>query len=117
MALFSWWYGRGWRDVARGTRTMVTGVSQMFSVPILIRTLFAPWKRIVTYPGASLEAKLQAFGDNLVSRAVGFVVRLLVLLTACVVSVITLALGGIVTLVWPFIPLGVIVFVILGAAS
>jgi len=84
---------------------MVTGISRLFSVPILLRTLFAPWKRIVSYPGSSLDAKIRALIDNMVSRAVGFVVRILVLLTALIMEALAGSLGVLWIIVWPCIPL------------
>lgn len=86
----------------------------MFSVPILLRTLFAPWKRIITYPGASIDAKIRAFGDNMVSRAVGFSVRLLVLFSAGIMLVLVSTVAVIELVVWPFLPLLVIVTLVKG---
>lgn len=104
LQMFVWWYGPGWKAAAKGISKGINGVSRLFSIPILIRTLFAPWKRIISYPGASLDAKLRAYGDNIVSRAVGFTVRFLVLLTALATSTVV-AVGGIVGCVlWPLAP-------------
>ena len=88
------------------------GISRMFSVPILLRTLFAPWKRIISYPGASLEAKLRAFTDNLVSRAVGFVVRVLVLLTALTLEALAACVGVVWIILWPLLPVAAVVLLI-----
>lgn len=112
--LFAWWYGPGWMMAARNIGRMLGGISRLFSVPILIRTLFAPWKRIVTLPGASLDAKLRAYGDNVVSRAVGFTVRFLVLLTALVLVVLVLVCGVLDFVLWPLVPAGAVLLVIQG---
>lgn len=93
---------------------ILTGISRLFSVPILLRTLAAPWKRIITYPGASLDAKIHAFLDNLVSRAIGLTVRSLVLLTAFLFEAITLVIGIAYVIAWPFMPLAVIGLLIKG---
>lgn len=104
LQMFAWWYGEGWRMAARSISRGIRGISRLFSVPILARTLFAPWKRIISYPGASLDAKLRAYGDNVVSRGVGFAVRFLVLLTALTTGTFV-AVGGIVSFIlWPLIP-------------
>jgi hypothetical protein len=104
LQLFAWWYVRGWQDIARASGTRLIRVAHLFSVPILMRTLWAPWRRIITYPGASIDAKLRAIGDNLVSRAIGFTVRLLVLITAALILLLTATVGLIVILLWPLIP-------------
>ena len=104
LQLFAWWYGRGWSSAGRNIPKILASISHAFSVPILLRTLFAPWRRIITYPGASLEAKARAFGDNIVSRAVGLAVRLIVLLTACVMSALALVAGVVSFILWPLVP-------------
>ena len=114
--MFGWWYGQGWKMALRSIGNAVGGISKLFSVPILARTLFAPWKRIVTYPGASLEAKLRAYGDNIVSRAVGFVVRFLVLLTALVLTLLTLVFGVVFCVIWPLLPLLAVALIAKGIA-
>lgn len=111
---FSWWYGAGWVLAFRGAQKRFVKTSRTFSVPILLRTLFAPWKRIISYPGAGLDAHMRAMVDNIFSRAVGFWVRAIVLLTAFIM----LAAVGVVALaeviIWPLLPLAVPVFIILG---
>lgn len=100
----SWWYGRGWANVSQNAKQRLLHINELISVNILLRTLFAPWRRIVSYPGAGLDAHIHAMVDNLVSRVVGFFVRLIVLLTAAVLSLL-LALVGIMQLVaWPLLP-------------
>jgi hypothetical protein len=103
--LFSWWYGAGWAGALRSTKRRMVGLSEMFSIKALLHTLFAPWKRIVTSPGAGLEARMRAIGDNLVSRCIGFVVRSMVLLTAGVAFVALSIVGLLELIVWPFVPL------------
>lgn len=105
VALLSWWYRQGWADVARRSQRNIIRISHVFSLPILLRTLFSPWRRIVTYPGASIDAKVRAFGDNLVSRAIGFNVRLLVLLTAACALLVTAFSSVLAMLTWPLLPL------------
>jgi hypothetical protein len=86
----------------------------MFSVGTLLRTLFAPWRRIVSYPGASLSAHFQAAMDNLVSRAVGFTVRIFVLVAAALAMVIVAIVAVIEIIAWPLIPLAIVAGVIKG---
>lgn len=117
LAWVTWWYGKGWANTVANLRSMVTGISRLFSVPILLRTLFAPWKRIISYPGASLDAKLRALIDNLISRAVGFIVRTLVLLTALIMEALASCLGVLWIVIWPCIPLLGVVLLVKGIAG
>jgi hypothetical protein len=115
VGLFSWWYGKGWAGVARSTHHRLAALAEMFSVDILLRTLFSPWRRIITYPGAGLEARLRAFADNLVSRAVGFTVRLFALLAAAAAFVLLTAIGVIELITWPLVPLLALALLVKGA--
>jgi hypothetical protein len=106
-AFFSWWYGRGWSQVATSFGPRLRGVLEGFSARQLVRTLFQPWRRIVTEPGSSLEDRWRAAIDNLFSRLVGFVVRLFVLLAAGVSWVAIAGLTAVEVVAWPLLPLAV----------
>jgi hypothetical protein len=114
MELIGWWYGQGWLGAAKRLHRRLVRVSQMFSVSILLRTLFAPWRRIVTQPGPGIDAQIRAFGDNLISRAVGFVVRVFVLIGAVVLLAITSVLGAIELVVWLLVPPMIVIAVAMG---
>ncbi len=105
LEMLSWWYRRGWSQVAKNSVERFDKISRLFSVPILIRTWFAPWRRIITYPGAGIEAQLRAMADNLVSRMVGFTVRSLVLLTAGLMLMLSGVLTVIQLILWPLLPI------------
>lgn len=114
MEFFTWWYTRGWRRMAASVKRWLSVTLQMFSVPSLLRTLFAPWRRIITYPGTGLEGRLRAIADNLVSRCVGFTVRVFTLIAAGF-SLAFIAVAGVAILIaWPFLPLGVVAALIKG---
>jgi len=113
-SLFSWWYGKGWAGVLTSTRRRLSILAEMFSLKILLSTLFSPWRRIITYPGAGMDARLRAFGDNLVSRCIGFTVRFFVLLAAAVAFVFTTVVGLLELVVWPLVPLAAAVFIVKG---
>jgi hypothetical protein len=114
--LVRWWYSDGWLKLGQNFGLRLRQVYQMFSVPILLTTLFAPWKRIVTYPGQGLNEKMRAMIDNLVSRFVGFGVRILVIIAA-LVSLAVIALLGLVSFViWPLVPIGAIFLIVSGVS-
>jgi hypothetical protein len=114
LSFFSWWYGRGWRDVAGSFGPRLKGVRENFSVGQLMRTLFAPWRKITTDPGRSLEAKWHAWVDNMFSRIIGFVVRIGVLFAAAVTMLLVALISIIEVIVWPLLPLAIPVLIILG---
>lgn len=105
---FAWWYGKGWLEAGKQCLAMIKAAQLSFSIPELLKTLFAPWKRIITFPGRSLDEKMRAALDNLVSRTIGFFVRIFAILAALVFTAITAFVAVVVTLLWPLIPLLII---------
>ena len=113
LSFFSWWYGQGLVGLVHSIQRRMEQLADMFSVAILLRTLFSPWRRIITYPGAGLEAHLRAMLDNMVSRVIGLIVRISVLLSAVVLFVLLAILSAVQIIVWPLLPviaLGLIVW-------
>lgn len=117
LSFFSWWYGRGWKQVFDSFGPRLNSITNAFSVNQLLRTLFAPWRRIITYPGASLSDKMHAWGDNFVSRVIGFIVRFFVLIGAVFVLVVMAVLTVAEMAVWPLLPVAIPVLIIAGLAS
>ncbi|HYH36344.1 MAG TPA: hypothetical protein VD706_02480 [Candidatus Saccharimonadales bacterium] len=105
LSFLSWWYGPGWKMVFNSLGPRMKSVSAGFSVVQLFRTLFQPWRRIISYPGASLDAKMRAWGDNMVSRAIGFFVRSSVLVAAFFTFIVVGLATILEVLVWPLLPL------------
>lgn len=114
VSFFSWWYGQGWLGVAKNIGPRLAGIAEVFSVTQLLRTLFAPWRRIITYPGSSLPEKIRAWGDNVFSRAVGFVVRLIVLFVALIIIAFAAFFSVIELVIWPLLPIAVPALIFMG---
>lgn len=108
LEFWTWWYGVGWADISQRVGARVVGVWQLFSIDILLRTLFSPWKRIVAAPGKSLDAIFRSMIDNTVSRFVGFFARIFVLFAALILTSLAAIIGLIMVLFWPLLPLAVI---------
>jgi hypothetical protein len=111
---FQWWYGSGWAQATKGAVNLVKKVELSFSIGVLLRTLFSPWKMIVTNPGRSLDDKFRAMIDNLVSRTVGFFVRIFSLITALIMMAVASIIGMVIAISWPLIPVLIILSAIKG---
>lgn len=114
VAFLSWWYGPGWKQSAGSLRPRLKNVADSFSVRQLSRTLFAPWRRIITYPGASLAERFRAWGDNVFSRSIGFVVRCLVLFGALLTAIAVTVITFLEIIIWPLLPILAPIFLIVG---
>lgn len=109
---FTWWYGRGFIELFKRFGGLLSSVWQRFSVAILLRTLFAPWRRITTEAGRSMQAQSRALLDNVISRLVGFTIRFFVIIAALVTIVILAAVGVVLIVGWPLAPPLVVLSVI-----
>ena len=115
VAFFRWWYTAGWLRLLDGVKRRLIRLGQTFSVPLLLRTLFKPWKQIVALrdPNATIGMRFRGLVDNLVSRCVGLVVRLLTLVAGAM-TIVVLGLLGLAALIsWPFLPLATVGLIIL----
>jgi hypothetical protein len=110
--LFKWWYGFGWLEAWKSVAGSVQKTARQFSIPVLLKNLFAPWKQIVALPGRSIDEKFRAVIDNLVSRTIGFFVRLLTLLAALIVITLSMLASLTLAVAWPLLPPAVVYFAI-----
>jgi hypothetical protein len=113
-SLIEWWYGKGWKSANEHAQKRIQGAYRMFSIPILVRTLFSPWRRIITAPGAGLDAHIRAAVDNLVSRVVGFVVRSMVLFVAMVTISVSTVVSILEVVIWPIVPIATPLLIVAG---
>ena len=114
---FLWWYGKGWRSVWQNSLHLTAGIAKAFSVGVLLRTLFAPWKRIIAAPGGSIDEKIRGLIDNLTSRAVGFFVRIGALGGAFIAVSFSIAAGIVAVASWPMVPLIAVYLIYKGIAG
>ena len=116
ISLLSWWYSEGWLEQISLTKRSFIKLADKFSIGMLLRTLFAPFRQISVGEQAGKTASLASvIADKLISRLVGSVmvfVGTLALIVYAIISVFRLA--G-----WPLLPLapvlGLILMVSVGA--
>lgn len=118
VGILEWWYSAGFKRQIKLLVSRVESVIDMFSIRSLVKTWLAPYKQI----SASIEQSDNSFAiqirhmfDNLISRAVGAVVRtfmiILGLLTTGLLVVINFIFLGF-WLVVPFLPIiGLLLFI------
>jgi hypothetical protein len=109
--MLGWWYSRGWSWILRLTAARLRTIGRIFAVKILIQTLFSPWKQIHTE--ATFRNFLRIALDNTISRVVGSVVRGTILFWSLILAILVIIFGVISFVVWPFLPLTVIILPLL----
>jgi hypothetical protein len=111
LQLLTWWYGRGFGWVIESTFKRANDIRESFSISILLKTWFSPWKQITT--PSSFRNFFQAAIDNIISRFVGATVRTGLLLGSFFAIILALLVGLVVILLWPFLPLMIFILPIL----
>jgi hypothetical protein len=106
LAFFKWWYGTGWLSVVGDSAIKVKSLAQSFSILILLRTLFAPWKQLDASGGVNqgMNDQFRHAIDKFVSRFVGFFVRFFTIIAALVLVSLMAILRVLWIMVWPFLP-------------
>ena len=106
VGIFQWWYGDGLSAQIRRVVLGVLRTADYFSIGLLLRTLFNPFRQISAgQVDGPLPVKFQAFFDRSFSRMVGAVVRTIVLLFGLVVIFVRIIWALLNVLVWLMIPM------------
>lgn len=112
--MLQWWYTRGWKVFITKLMDKLRNAADFFSISLLIRTLFAPFKQIDANGGGNaLADKMRAFGDRLMSRFIGAVMRLGILIVGLVLLILESIVGLVLIMLWPLMPFLPIVGVVL----
>jgi len=99
-SFFGWYYTDGLRALFRITKDILRFIVRYFSLALLLRTFFAPWRRDVEirdWHGLHPLRALHMFFDNFFARVMGMLMRTIVitsvivmLVAGCVVAVVGL---------------------------
>lgn len=107
MGFIIWHYTKGLSGVIYFFDLILTSIVNNFSFIVLLRTLFSPWRRMVSAdktPGFSLERFFTNLTFDLISRGIGFVVRVILFITGFTITLITVVFGILITLLWIGVP-------------
>lgn len=111
-----WHYSRAIAALFALWREFVYFWFRFFSVPMLMATLVAPWRRLgEDYEEGLKPARwLETLFINLLMRLIGFVIKLLALLVWLVATLGTLATGALALAGWLMMPLFLLLSFIIG---
>lgn len=112
--LLRWWYGDGWRKHAQLVASRLDGTMDYFSMDLLAKTLFAPFRQISAGKvDGPIGVQVRAMVDKLFSRIIGAFVRIILLMIGGVTIGIQALLGIGMLIAWVLVPLLPILGVIL----
>ncbi len=106
VGLLSWWYTIGWKQAAERTALRLAGILDYFSLGLLARSLFAPFRQISAGKvNGPLAVQLRAWVDQLISRVIGAVIRSMVLVIGAVTLLLSVTVSGVYLVLWALVPL------------
>jgi hypothetical protein len=104
--LLRWWYGDGWRHRVRLVVTRLEGTIDYFSIDLLVKTLFSPFRQISAGKvDGPLGVQLRAAVDKLFSRIIGALVRVIILLIGGTAIMLQALVGVGILILWGLVPL------------
>lgn len=115
VVFWRWYYGEAIKNVLTAWRNFILFALNYFSIPLLLKTLFAPWKRDITKRprGLNLKKFFEYLTFNLISRSVGFLVRIFMIVVGTAFLIITIVAGAVFFALWiilPLVLLGLLIF-------
>ena len=110
VVFWRWYYGEAIKDVLTAWRNYIIFSLNYFSIPLLLRTLFSPWKRDITRKprGLDLQKLFEYLAFNSISRGIGFVVRFLTIIVGILFFFAVVVLGAVIFTIWLILPLVII---------
>lgn len=118
LGLLSWWYGAGWRGRMVRLREKLAGSVDYFSIDLLLRTFFSPFRQISAGKvQGSLGMQMHAFVDRLISRVIGAMIRLVMIIVGLFAIFFNIILGVVLLLFWAVVPLLPLIGIMLAVAG
>ncbi len=94
------------KEILRGWKNYLKFFSYFFSIPILIKSFFSPWKRISWGYGRGFSPTrfLETAISNVFSRIIGAFLRSILIVLGIFSESIIFVLGAIFFIAWIFLP-------------
>lgn len=105
VGMLTWWYTTGLLLAIRRSWSRLEGLIDYFSIDILIKTLFSPFRQIAAgNVNGPFPLMVRAFFDRLFSRGVGAVVRLIILFIGAIAIILGAILAFLYIIFWIIVP-------------
>lgn len=105
VGLLGWWYGAGWKQTIKSRIAGLYATADYFSIDTLAKTLFSPFRQIsaggVRGP---IGVQMRAFFDKLISRVIGALIRIVMILVGVTTIFLQGVLSGLWILLWALVP-------------
>ena len=107
LGYLKWHYGKAIRSVGSIWGIFLLFVADYFSLKLLFKNFFDPWKRMTdAYPKKiNFKEYFYAFITNLIVRVVGIIMRTVLIIIGLTAYILTAILFPFVMIVWLLLPL------------
>jgi len=105
------------KDILKAEKNFLRFGFFYFSIPLLLKTLFSPWRRYIWfYPrGFDIGKYLEVWVSNLISRIIGAILRIFLIISGLIYEILILFVGAIVFFGWLILPALLIAGLIFGS--
>lgn len=111
VGLIKWWYTDGLRSRYRSLDHWLLRTVDFFSLSLLIKTLFNPFRQIsasMLPPSVPITTRFQSAGDRMFSRFFGFTIRTIMLVVGSVVIFAQIVFSIVLLIFWFIMPLSIV---------
>ena len=93
-------------SILKETKNYIVLYHDYFSIFILIKTLFSPWKRVVERYGKGFDIQkiIETLIFNLMSRIIGAIIRIFLLIFALIIEISIIIVGLTILIIWILFP-------------
>lgn len=93
-------------NILKGTLNFIVFILNFFSIPILLKTLFSPWRRYAWQKpkGFNISLAFQTASFNFISRIIGALIRIFVIIIGILFIVLTIVAGLSLLFLWIISP-------------
>lgn len=102
-----WHYSRGLKNAFLLARNLVKFYWKLFSISLLARTIFSPWRKDITFAnwrGLHPLLFLNKLFNNVFSRFMGALARITIICLGLLAEIITLAITPVILICWILLP-------------
>lgn len=116
LQFWSWYYTGAVRSLIKTWRDFIIFVREYYSISLLLKTLFCPWRRDITKYGRGFSIKnfLETLSFNLISRGLGFFARIFIIILGFICLLGVIILGSLALIVWLILPVVLLFSIVMG---
>jgi len=116
LGYLKWHYGKALQSLSRVWKIFLSFIWNFFSLSLLFRNFFDPWKRLDDpYPKSfNFKKYFYAFITNFIVRVVGMLLRTVLIIAGLICYILLALLYPLVIIGWILLPLITMIIMILG---